>query len=940
MKNIYFTFVLILSIFTANAQGDYYYYNGNKILLSHNKSNVTIITDMEFDPGSIAEMELFDFEMRIDLASGEPQMFAQLQFQTEPDDETYYQKINFLRQNEHIKHVAYFYNRDNALPISLSNYLYVKLNQQDDLDILHEMSAVNDAFVVKTVPNMPLWYILSVKPNSVMSSLDVANALYETGYYANIDPAFMFNFSNNCTNDPDFGSLWGLNNTSNPNADINACQAWSITEGSGINVAVVDQGIQSNHNDLSGNLNALSFDAQSGTSPSVYNSWYDHGTHVAGTVAAIKDNNLQVVGVAPQSSIMGVSHDLYLSGTFSAELASGISWAWQNNADVITNSWGDQGGAYYNNMHSVILENAITDAMTLGRNGKGSVVLFAAGNWAPTMDYPGSFNDDIVTVGAIESSGMRSGFSGYGTKLDIVAPGSSVLSTVNGNSTGYKSGTSMATPHVAGTIALILSVNPCLTGQEARDILESTAQKSAGYSFNATSGRPNGTWNNEMGYGLADAHAAVLMAQQANTAGIDLYIKDSPADTGAEPNTVTPFMWNSEDIWVRVNNDNQLTHQNPDYSPSNNPNTVYVRVTNKGCVPSDGTEVVNLYWSKAGTSLQWPAHWNGGTFSPGGQLKGDLIGSVTVPVLQPGQEAILDFQWVVPNPADYTAINPEPWHFCLLARVESPNDPMTVPETTDLNFNVTNNNNIGWKNVTVVDDIANIVGEVVMGGTIAIENPFDEPHMYNLEFIKEDMETGNAIYDEATVKIKMDERLYRAFKNAGGSAKQMERGENGTYIVTGNDAVLNLHLEPHETGTLNLTFDFNPEQSSDKSRFVYHVIQRNTETGIVLGGETYVVNKIYNGETTPYNPVANNYIESIAPNPASNDVLVRYHANNTDNAYIMIIGSYGTSDTMYYDIDINSTEIHIPVSDYQNGYYTVALICNGEVKDTKVLLKQ
>ncbi|WP_370527899.1 S8 family serine peptidase [uncultured Alistipes sp.] len=117
---------------------------------------------------------------------------------------------------------------------------------------------------------------------------------------------------------------------------------------------------------------------------------------------------------------------------------------------TITNSWGDQGGAYYNRMHNTILEQAITDAMTKGRNGLGCVVTFAAGNYPGVMDYPGNFHDDILTVGSIESNGSRSSFSGYGTKLDVVAPGNNILSTLPNNSTGSKNGTSMATPHVAG----------------------------------------------------------------------------------------------------------------------------------------------------------------------------------------------------------------------------------------------------------------------------------------------------------------------------------------------------------------------------------------------------------------------------------------------------------------------------------------------------------
>src|SRR5690606_82155 len=158
-------------------------------------------------------------------------------------------------------------------------------------------------------------------------------------------------------------------------------------------------------------------------------------------------------------------------------------------------------------------------------------------------------------------------------------------------------------------------VNPCLTAGDVRDILESTAQKLSSYSYATTAGRPNGTWNFETGYGLIDAYAAVQLAQSLNTSSLDLHIKDSPADLAGEPNFITPYMRNSEDIWLRVCPDNGIVHQNPDYSPSNIPNTVYVRVRNESCQANTGTEELKVYWSKAGTALQWDMHWNGSLFS-------------------------------------------------------------------------------------------------------------------------------------------------------------------------------------------------------------------------------------------------------------------------------------------------------------------------------------
>src|SRR5690606_8139931 len=127
--------------------------------------------------------------------------------------------------------------------------------------------------------------------------VQMANTLYESGNYADMNPAFMFDFRANCTNDTNFSQLLVLHNMLNSGIDISACDACDITEGNGVTVAVLDQGIDKAHLDLNTNIHPLSYDARTGTSPSAFNPFETHGTHVGGTIGAIKDNNLQVVGV-------------------------------------------------------------------------------------------------------------------------------------------------------------------------------------------------------------------------------------------------------------------------------------------------------------------------------------------------------------------------------------------------------------------------------------------------------------------------------------------------------------------------------------------------------------------------------------------------------------------------------------------------------------------
>lgn len=182
----------------------------------------------------------------------------------------------------------------------------------------------------------------------------------------------------------------------------------------------------------------------------------------------------------------------------------------------------------------------------------------------------------------------------------------------------------------------------------------------------------------------------------------DLYIKDSASDIGIEPNTISQNVSNSEDIWVRNNQDNALTHQNPIYYLNGNPNYIYVKVTNRSCVNSSGTDQLKIYFAKDVTTFMWtwPSSWS--TILP--------MSQITIPTLQPGAEIILTIPWIVPNPSSFPS-NPYSINgsntFSLLTRIDSSNDPMTFPETGTypgspsgkIRFltNVKNNNNIAWK---------------------------------------------------------------------------------------------------------------------------------------------------------------------------------------------------------------------------------------------------
>lgn len=198
---------------------------------------------------------------------------------------------------------------------------------------------------------------------------------------------------------------------------------------------------------------------------------------------------------------------------------------------------------------------------------------------------------------------------------------------------------------------------------------------------------------------------------QSTTANIDLHMRDNDfvmeevRDRGEEPNIDQGTMQNSPDIWVRNQQDGFTndTHEDPEYTGPSTPVYVYVRVRNRGCQPSTGSETISLHWAKGATSLDWPNFWNGSITTPAPM--GDLISTQNVPVLDSLRSTIMEFQWIPPNPDDYNGFNGDPPLFCLLARQVSSNDPMTFTEGSDLEDNVRNNNNIVWKDVNVQNNV-------------------------------------------------------------------------------------------------------------------------------------------------------------------------------------------------------------------------------------------
>lgn len=335
----------------------------------------------------------------------------------------------------------------------------------------------------------------------------------------------------------------------------------------------------------------------------------------------------------------------------------------------------------------------------------------------------------------------------------------------------------------------------------------------------------------------------------ASNRPIDLYIRDTEEDFGEEPNVVSEYMWDSPDIWVRHRQDYIYENQNPEYHPTQ-PNYIHVRIRNRGCDTSIGNEKLKLYWSKAATSMSWDSHWNGAPYDDDNFddniLVGQQIGTFNIPVIESNEEIVIAVPWTnMPNPNTYIDINEEPWHFCLLARIETDNDPMTTVETSDLAQNVRNNNNIAQKNVTMVD-LNPDNSSLAVGGVVAVRNLKNQATKYSLEFSEINKDSNFPLIGEAEIFIKLDNILMDAWIKGGKKSTGIKQGKNNDFIITADNAKLEgLYFAPEEVGTLDLKFNFLTKEASNKPDFKFQIIQRDGITDEVVGGENYEISKYY-----------------------------------------------------------------------------------------------
>ena len=258
-------------------------------------------------------------------------------------------------------------------------------------------------------------------------------------------------------NDTYWDKQWNL-------VKVQAPEAWNFTHGSpNINIAILDTGIDSSHPDLANKITKI---INFTSSPNAEDG-YGHGSHVAGIATAATNNLTGVAGLGFDSSIFNVKVLGDNGFGYDSWVAQGIVWATDNGAQVINLSLGDTAA-------SQVMEEAVNYAWN-----NGVVVVAAAGNSGTSSPFYPAYSENCIAVAATDASDNLASWSNYGDWVDLTAPGVSIYSTVRGGNYGYRSGTSMASPHVAGLASLLATLLPDSNSNgrindEVRDRLENT----------------------------------------------------------------------------------------------------------------------------------------------------------------------------------------------------------------------------------------------------------------------------------------------------------------------------------------------------------------------------------------------------------------------------------------------------------------------------------
>lgn len=472
---------IVTTIFAVPSSSDKYFWAGDqKVSIELNRSIFVIVFKQGKYFKNIASTYENIPELVESIISGDQRIVALIfqSTQSKPESEILNQCGLTL---EDIEWFSFGYTANGETNLKPTNRIAFKLKKGIDLSTLVR-TIDGRAIIAYTHYGTPQIKITGLNVDLV----SFANEIYESGIVEYCYPDFIANIVHD--DDPLYPYQYFLDNFKKTDiggvvdADIDAPEAWDITTGSSsIKVAVIDMGVEA-HNDLkdgSGNTRIVGgYTPHTGGNGAPWYTGDYHGEACAGIIGA-SHNSINVRGVAPNVKILTVN--IFAPNTTNDEVADGINWAWnEGGADVLSNSWGyNQSGFTWPS-----ITNAINNARTNGRNYKGCVVVFAAGNTGSFIQFPANVTG-VLCVSALSKFGTITDYSSRRNRIDIAAIGGDqdIRTLDRMGSAGKNSGddmsdfdgTSAACPQVSGVAALILSLMPNFTEQQVKDMITNNA---------------------------------------------------------------------------------------------------------------------------------------------------------------------------------------------------------------------------------------------------------------------------------------------------------------------------------------------------------------------------------------------------------------------------------------------------------------------------------
>jgi subtilisin family serine protease len=460
-------------------------------------------------------------------------------------------KVDFLMDHKEMHFIHPVYFREDLLPkktgFSFLNSILIVTDSSVPINTIKDIKRelkVDVSDPIKLNDTFSAYKIIVNNIGKNFNILDFANNLKNNYAFiktASLNWMSLYPILHTIPNDPFFNDQWAL-------SKIGAVNAWKTTSGSSqIVVAVIDTGADLNHEDMIGNYvqDSDRFNAiDSSNNPSDSDG---HGTLISGLISAKGNNGIGIAGLTWDCKIMPIKivESVLRGGGELDVLLRAVEWAIDHDSQVINMSWEWEAR---NTDLEMLFERAYA---------KNIVLVSSAGNYyrgtaepaKPLVDYPASYHR-VIAVGAADGQDLRKTFqskdgqcwgSNYGNELSVLAPGILLLSTDVSGTNGWNNqlggtiakilcinsslgphddyctimgGTSGAAALVSGLVALLLSYHPRLSNNQVRDIIEQSAEKINGYTYNIEGGYNNGSWNIETGYGRINAHRALELAKK------------------------------------------------------------------------------------------------------------------------------------------------------------------------------------------------------------------------------------------------------------------------------------------------------------------------------------------------------------------------------------------------------------------------------------------